>query len=43
VPGTPSVEELCEGLAQRDVLIDAISAELDGARVRLGGLGAPLG
>jgi len=37
------VEELCEWLAQRDVLIDALSAELDAARVRLAELEARLG
>ncbi len=37
------MEELCEWLAQRDVLIDALSAELDAARVRLAELEARLG
>ncbi|MCA1674122.1 MAG: DUF6444 domain-containing protein, partial [Actinobacteria bacterium] len=43
VPGTPSVEELCERLAQRDVLIEALSAELGAARVRIAELEARLG
>ncbi len=43
VPGTPSVEELLERLAQRDVLIEALSAELGAARVRIAELEARLG
>ncbi len=43
MPGTPSVEELCERLAQRDVLIEALSAELGAARVRIAELEARLG
>jgi transposase len=43
VPGTPSVEELCERLAQRDGLIEALSAELGAARVRIAELEARLG
>jgi len=39
VPGTPSVEELCERLAQRDVLIEVLSAELGAARARIAGWG----
>ncbi len=40
MPGTPSVEELCERLAQRNVLIEALSAELGAARVRIAELEA---
>ncbi|MCA1681800.1 MAG: IS66 family transposase [Actinobacteria bacterium] len=43
VPGTPSVEKLCERLAQRDVLIEALSAELGAARARIAELEARLG
>jgi transposase len=43
VPGTRSVEELLERLAQRDVLIEALSAELGAARVRIAELEARLG
>jgi len=43
VPGTPSVEELCERLAQRDGLIDALRVELGAARVRIAELEARLG
>ena len=43
MPGTPSVEELCERLAQRDELIAALSAELGAARVRIAELEARLG
>ena len=43
MPGTPSVEELLERLAQRDVLIEALSAELGAARVRIAELEARLG
>jgi len=40
VPGMPSVEELCERLAQREGLIEALSAELGAARVRIAELEA---
>jgi transposase len=43
VPGTPSVEELLERLAQRDELIESLSAELGHARVRIAELEARLG
>lgn len=43
VPETPSVGELCERLAQRDVLIEALSAELGAARARIAELEARLG
>jgi transposase len=43
VPETLSVVELCEQLAQRDELIEALSAELGAARVRIAELEARLG
>jgi transposase len=43
VPETLSVVELCERLAQRDELIEALSAELGAARVRIAELEARLG
>lgn len=43
MPGTPSVEELYERLTQRDALIEALSAELGRARVRIAELEARLG
>jgi transposase len=43
VPETPSVVELLERLAQRDVLIESLSAELGAARVRIAELEARLG
>ncbi|MCA1696172.1 MAG: IS66 family transposase [Actinobacteria bacterium] len=43
MPGTPSVKELLERLAQRDELIEALSAELGHARVRIAELEARLG
>lgn len=42
MPGTP-VEELLERLVQRDELIEALSAELGHARVRIAELEARLG
>jgi transposase len=43
VPGTLSVEELCERLAQRDELIEALQGELARMRVRVAELEARLG
>jgi transposase len=43
VPETPLVVELLERLAQRDELIEALSAELGAARVRIAELEARLG
>ncbi|MCA1606367.1 MAG: hypothetical protein LC775_13055, partial [Acidobacteria bacterium] len=42
MPGTPSVEELCERLAQRDGLIESLRAELGAALVRIAELEARL-
>ena|GEM_PF-6669040 len=43
VPGAPSIEELCERLAQRDGLIESLRAELGAALVRIAELEARLG